>query len=135
LTQRAELLSLAREAVHSSGYAYRKGKSRSNHVISDSGSESLNTLNLTEMRKQKTKSLEEDIAALNKQIAFKQKRLEQAETVQRYEQREMINSEIQEVRAKKGGLELELAEFQNEKKGVMVSEKKEGSDSKVIYIR
>lgn len=68
------------------------------------------------MRKQKTKSLEEDIAALNKQIAFKQKRLEQAETVRRYEQYEMINSEIQEVRAKKRGLELELAEFQKKEK-------------------
>lgn len=68
------------------------------------------------MRKQKTKSLEEDIAALNKQIAFKQKRLEQAETVRRYEQCEMINSEIQEVMAKKRGLELELAEFQKKEK-------------------
>lgn len=68
------------------------------------------------MRKQKTKSLEEDIAALNTQIAFKQKRLQQAETVRRYKQCEMINSEIQEVRAKKRGLELELAEFQKEKR-------------------
>jgi len=117
LTQRAELLSQAREAVHSSGYAYRKGKSRSKHVISDSGTERPKRLKLDkEMRKQKTESLEEDIAALNKQIAFKQKRLEQAETVRRYEQCEMINSEIQEVRAKKRGLELELAEFQKKEK-------------------
>jgi len=45
------------------------------HVISESGTERPKRLKLDkEMRKQKAKSLE-DIAALNKQIAVKQKRL------------------------------------------------------------
>lgn len=47
---------------------------------------------------------------------FKQKRLEQAETVCKYEQCEMIHSEIEEVRAKKRSLEQELAVFQKKEK-------------------
>ena len=107
--------------MHGSGYAHRKGKSRSKHVISESGTKRPKRLKLDkEMRNQKT-SLE-NIAALNKQIAFKQKRLAQAQTVRKYVQCEAINSEIQELRAR-SNLELKLAEFQKEKREMVEGRK------------
>ena len=51
-----------------------------------------------EMRQQKIQVLKEDIEALNKQISYKQKPLQNAEISKRYDQCEVISKEIQQVR-------------------------------------
>ena len=76
------------------------------------------------MRREKTKSLQEDIVALSK-ISLKEKRLEQAETVHKYELCEMIHSEIQDVKATKRTLQHELSAFKEEKKAVWYQKRKQ----------
>ena len=68
------------------------------------------------MRQQKMQVLEEDIEALNKQISYKQKGMQNAEISKRYDQCEVISKEIQEVRVQKCALESELAAFRRKKK-------------------
>ena len=58
--------------------------------------------------KKRIKMLKEDIEALNKQISYKQKQLEQAEFSKRYEQCEIIHKEMQESRQQRCTLENEL---------------------------
>ena len=69
--------------------------------------------------------LEEDIEALNKQMNYKQKRLQNAEISKRYDQCEVISKEIQEVKVQKRALESELAAFRRkEKKSQWYQQKK-----------
>ena len=67
LTQRADLLKASREAVHVGGYTYTKGKSRGKTAASESDTGRPERLKLDRrMRREKTMSLEEDVAALSK---------------------------------------------------------------------
>ena len=101
--RRGELLERARAAVHSSGYAYKKGKSRSKHNISEGSDVEVSVAQKhvkidSEMRQQRIKVLSEDVEALNKQITYKQKRLEQAELMKKYDQCDIISKEMQELK-------------------------------------
>ena len=71
------------------------------------------------------KVLEADIVAINRQISYKQKWLQQAETVKRYDQCEVISREIQGVKEQKRGLQKELSAFHcKEKKALWHQQKK-----------
>ena len=125
---RGELLKLARSAVHSSGYVYKKGKSRS-RLFEGPDVETSNTRKhvkiSAEMRQRRIKVLEEDIESLNKQMSYKQKRLEQAEVMKRYDQCEVITKEMQELKQQKRTLENELSSYHlKEKKAQWYQQKK-----------
>ena len=69
--------------------------------------------------------LKEDIEALNNQMNYKRKRLQNAEINKRYDQCEVISKEIQEIKVQKRALESELAAFcRKEKKSQCYKQKK-----------
>lgn len=119
LGRRGELLDLACAEVQQRGYSYVKGKSRSKQFMSPP----LQTPKPTrlkicaEIRQKKTAGLEEDIARLDKQLHFKNKRLQQAENIKNYKLWEDVTEEIQIVTRQKRDLSEELKNFvkRNEK--------------------
>ena len=122
-----ELMKQACELVHSSEYNYKKGKNRFK-LVDGSDAETPPTPKRpkmdTEMRQQRMQVLEEDIEALNNQMNYKRKRLQNAEINKRYDQCEVISKEIQEVKVQKRALESELAAFcRKEKKSQCYKQK------------
>ena len=99
------------ELVHTSEYNYKKEKNRFK-LVDGSDAETPPTPKCpkmdTEMRQQRMQVLEEDIEALNNQMNYKRKRLQNAEINKRYDQCEVISKEIQEVKVRKRALESEL---------------------------
>ena len=111
-----------------SGYNYKKGKTRFK-LVDGSDTEAPPTPKCpkmnAEMRQQKMQVLEENIEALNNQMNYKRKRLQNAEINKRYDQCEVISNEIQEVKVQKRALESELAAFcRKEKKSQCYRQKK-----------
>ena len=74
--RRGVLLQKARSAVVDSGYAFKKGKSRSKKVSSYEIPLSRNKVN-SEVRKKRIEELNEEIKNLDEQVVFKTKRREQ----------------------------------------------------------
>ena len=95
-SRRGDLLGLSRTEVQQRGYKYVKGKSHSKRFMSPP----LETPKATrskvsaEVRQQRIRSLEEDIANIDKQLHFKNKRLQQAENIKNYKLCEEINEEM-----------------------------------------
>ena len=116
-----ELMKQACELVHSSEYNYKKGKNQFK-LVDGSDAETPPTPKRpkmdTEMRQQRMQVLEEDIEALNNQMNYKRKRLQNAEINKRYDQCEVISKEIQEVKVQKRALESELAAFCRKEKNL-----------------
>ena len=125
-----ELMKQACELVHSSEYNYKKGKNRFK-LVDGSDAETPPTPKRpkmdTEMRQQRMQVLEEDIEALNNQMNYKRKRLQNAEINKRYDQCEVISKEIQEVKVQKRALESELAAFCQKEKKISVVQTKEAN--------
>ena len=69
-----------------------------------------------EVRQQRIWSLEEDIANIDKQLHFKNERLQQAENVRNYKLCEEINEEIQIVTKQKRELSEELRRFRKKER-------------------
>lgn len=119
---RGELLDRARAAAHNSGYSYKKGKSRSKHSVTEgSDAEEVSTVRKrvkidAEMREQRIKVLNEDIEGLNKQITYKQKRLEQAELMKRYDQCDTLSKEMLELKQERRTLENELTTYKHKER-------------------
>ena len=74
LCNRGELLELARAKVVDSGYTFVKGKSRAKRMASPKVSRA-------EVRQKRVRALEEDIANLDQQLSFKEKRRQQSESI------------------------------------------------------
>ena len=142
---RGELLERARAAVHTSGYTYKKGKSRSKHNITEGSdveeaSARKHVKIDAEIRQQRIKVLNEDIEGLNKQITYKQKRIEQAELMKRYDQCDIISKEMQELKQERRTLQNELSTYRRkERKAQWYQQKKKaqrkGSKSKQVNSR
>ena len=89
-----ELLKQACELVHRSWYNYKKGKTRFKLVDVSDAEAPLTPKRPrmdAEMRQQRMQVLEEDIEALNNQMNYKRKRLQNAEINKRYDQCEVIS--------------------------------------------
>ena len=120
LTKRGELLQTARAAVYDSGYAYKKGHSRSKRLSSASSlPETPNRPKLNqEIREQRIHDLTEEISDLDKRISFKEKRVNAAASVKKLQFKacDEITDEIAECKAKCRQLLAELKEFKNKDK-------------------
>lgn len=117
LCRRGELLDLAREKVVESGYAFVKGKSRSKKLsVPDTPVRSVRKKISTEVRLKRIKSLKEEIANLDEQIKFKEKRREQSEAVRNYKLCEDITQEIGIVKQQWRELSGELATIQDKQR-------------------
>ena len=95
LCRRGELLELAREKVMEGGYDFVKGKSRSKRLASPDDTPRPSRVKINaELRQKRISALEEDIANLDQQIGFKEKRRQQSENVRNYKLCEEITHEI-----------------------------------------
>ena len=79
-----ELLEIARDRVVESGYVFTKGKSRSMKYCNPETPTRPRKKISAQMRHFRMQSLDERIANLIEQLKFKEKRRQQAETVQNY---------------------------------------------------
>ena len=113
LTRRGDLLNLARVEVQQKGYSYIKGKSRSKRLMSPPGDTPIPTRAKisAEVRQKRIAALKEDIASLEKQIHFKNKRIQQAENIKNYKLCEEINEEVQVITKRKREVTEELRLF------------------------
>lgn len=118
LTRRGDLLNRARLAVQQKGYNYVKGKSRSKRFASPPSETPLPRRSKisAEVRQKRISALEEDIANLEQQIHFKNKRLQQAENVKNYKLCEEITEEVQVITRQKRELKEELRMFQEKER-------------------
>ena len=72
--------------VVDSGYTFVKGKSRAKRLASpdEDSPKATRTKNSAEVRKKRVRALEEDIANLDEQLNFKEKRRQQSENIRNY---------------------------------------------------
>ena len=114
LSRRGDLLDLSRTEVQRRGYKYVKGKSRSKRFMSPplENPKATRSKVSAEVRQQRIRSLEEDIANIDKQLHFKNKRLQQAENIKNYK----LCEEIQIVTKQKRELSEELRRFREKER-------------------
>jgi chromosome segregation ATPase len=117
LRNSGKLLELARKQVHESGYVYAKGKSRSRvfNPSTDSGQPSREKIDKQE-REHRIQSIMEQIRDVKKHIELKQKRVEQAQTVQNFKLCDQLADEISSLKAKRRELETALRSLQQKQK-------------------
>ena len=97
---RGELLEKACRKVADDGYYFKKGKSRSKVYGSSDDTEPASTTKRPklnqQMREERIKELEEDLADVCSHITFKDKRCSQAEMARNYKACDEITEEIME---------------------------------------
>ena len=107
--KKGDLMKLAREKVHDDGYVYKKGKSRAKRSCfsSGSGTSSEDTV-LTKRpkidgqeRQLKIDYLLEQIADIEKRIAFKQRRINTAAAMSNFKACDELSQEISELKSQK----------------------------------
>ena len=102
LSSRQKLLEKAREAVDSSGYVYKKGKSRSKRLCSTEelvGAKRVRTT--ASIRMDRIHALEEQIKDISDTIKYKEKRREQASALHNYKLCEDLTDEMGTLKAKR----------------------------------
>ena len=109
---RGELLDKARKKVADDGYCFKKGKSRSKVYGSGDDTEPASApkrpkLN-EQMREERIKELEEDLADVSSHITFKEKRCTQAEIARNYKVCDELTQEIMECKSRKREIEKQL---------------------------
>ena len=117
LCRRGELLEKAREKVVEKGYTFVKGKSRSKRFASPDESPRPTRVKIsTDVREKRISALEEDIANLDQQLLFKEKRRQQSENVRNYKFCDEITEEIGIVRQQKRKISEELRIFREKQR-------------------
>ena len=120
LTKRGELLDLARQEVVDQGYNFKKGKSRSKRFSSDvegEGAPKPTRRKVSkEIRQQTIVGLREQIADLDKQVSYKEKRRDQAEGSRDYKICDAIMTEINELKAQRRDISVQLKAFESKEK-------------------
>ena len=108
--KRGELLEMARKKVADDGYCFKKGESRSKVYGSGDAEPTVpKRLKLDQnIREERVKELEEDIAEISSHISFKEKRRTQAEIARNYKLCDDLTQEILECKGKKRELEKQL---------------------------
>lgn len=132
LTRRGELLDLSRAEVQQRGYQYVKGKSRSKRFMSPP-TETPKPTRLkvsADIRQQRIRALEEDLSNIEKQLHFKNKRLQQAENIKNYKLCEEINEEVQIVTRQKWELTNELKRFHEKERKARWFQRKKKQQAK-----
>ena len=101
LTKHGQLLEKAREQVVVSGYAFKKGKSRSKKATSFDTEEAPKAQKPrydSELRQRRFGELRDEVEDLKKQLLFKEKRRQQAETNRNYKLCDEVTAEIIDVK-------------------------------------
>lgn len=104
---RGKLLEKARKLVADEGYTFKKGVSRSK-VYGNPPTRSKRSKLNADSRMERIKEVEEDLADIMSQMAFKDKRLGQAESIKNYKVCDKLSEELSECKARKRELEREL---------------------------
>ena len=108
LCSKGKLLELAREQVHESGYVYAKGKSRSKIFNPSTERQPSREKIDKQEREHRMQSIVEQLSDIKKHIELKQKRMEQAQSVQNFKLCDQIADEILSLKAKRRELESTL---------------------------
>ena len=118
LGRRGDLLDLARVEVQEKGYNYVKGKSRSKRLMSPPTEtpRRVRSKISAEVRQKRMLALEEDVSNLDKQLHFKNKRLQQAENIKNYKLCEEITEEVQVITRQRRELKEEQRRFQEKER-------------------
>ena len=114
--KRGELLEKAQLAVAESGYAYKKGHSRSKRLQSSPATKPKRAKFSQEMRESRIKGLSEEIAQIKDTIRFKDLRLKQAEEVKNYRLCDQISEELLQLKRDRSHLEAELHVWEKKEK-------------------
>jgi len=114
LVRRGDLLELARTKVNRDGYSFVKGKSRSKRFASppDETPKPTRPKVSAQVRQTRISSLKEDIASIDQQLYFKEKRRQQAESIRNYKLCDEITEELQIVMKRKREMSAELWKLQ-----------------------
>ena len=132
LTKRGQLLEKAREQVMVSGYAFKKGRSRSKKAMSSDTEEVPKAQKPrydSELRQRRFGELKDEVEDLKKQLLFKEKRRTQAETNRNYKLCDEVTAEIIEVKQQKREKEAELAAIDRKIKKAAWHQKRKRSKS------
>ena len=79
MVKKGDLMRMAQDKVHDDGYVYKKGKSRAKRSSSSSEPESSKRTKIdTKEREMRICDIQEQIADIDKRIAYKQCRIETA---------------------------------------------------------
>ncbi len=117
LADRKLLLEMARERVDSSGYQYKKGKSRSKRL---NPTEAMPTpkrkKTSKEYRTNRISELEERIQDLSDQIGFKMKRRDCASDIKNYKECDKLTEQLSALKSERRQLEVELASLTKSEK-------------------
>lgn len=115
LQNKGKLLQLAREKLHESGYVYAKGKSRSKVFHPSTEKQTSRRKIDKEEREHRIQSITEQLGDIKKHISVKEKRIEQAQSVQN-KLCDQLSDEITSLKAKRRELESALRGLQLKKK-------------------
>ena len=129
IRNRAELLRLAREEVHESGYMYKKSKSRSKRFgISETTPK--RPKSDREFRVRQMKELEEDLEGLNKRITIKETRCEAGAASKNFKLCDQLADEIASLKQQRREKEAESRVLERkEKKSKWYLKKKRSSQT------
>ena len=115
--KKGDLMKMAQEKVHSDGYNYKKGKSRSKRTSSSSMPDSTKRTKIdTQEREARISDILEQISDIDKRIAFKQRRIETATVTRNFKTCDELSEEISELKSQRRELNCELGPLQKKAK-------------------
>ena len=131
LCRHGELLELAREKVMEGGYNFVKEKSQSKRLASPDDTPRPSQVKINaKLRQKRISALEDDIANLDQQIGFKEKRRQQSENVRNYKLCEEITHEIGIVKQQRRQLSEELNQYREKERKAKWYQKSKGKAKK-----
>jgi len=133
LTNRGKLLEAAKEAVHESGYCFKKGYSQSKRLSKDCSKEPVKRAKINkELRDQRIRDLTDQINDFKQRISFKEKRIAAAETMKNYKVCDEITGELSDIKGKCRELESELKLLLSKEKRAKKYKKNVSTDSSSV---
>ena len=115
LADRGKLFELAKDKLHESGYMFAKGKSRSKKLnqVDEEESERPRREKIDQQeRHHRIETLKEELQDTNKHIGVKDKRIEQAQTIQNYKLCDQLSAEVTTLKSKRREIESSLRALQ-----------------------
>lgn len=113
-------MKMAQDKVHSDGYNYKKGKSRSKRTLSSSSNPDTCSTKRTKIDTQEREArigdILEQISDIDKRIAFKQRRIETATATRNFKTCDELSEEISEIKSQCREFNCELVPLQKKAK-------------------
>ena len=115
--KKGDLMRMAQDKVHDDGYVYKKGKSRAKQSSCSSIPESSKRTKIdTKEREMRISDIQEQIADIDKRIAYKQCRIETATVTRNVKTCDKLSEEISELKSQRRELNHELGPLQKKSK-------------------